>query len=217
MALAALMMSSSLLYKSKRAECLLCNQMQTYNVDFFLMAFFTRKARRGVLVVGGGVSPACGAAPATATVTAAVADGADPTSSGSVLGGEAEGLQMDIVSLQQYHCLAIQQGSKTIPGRLDYLRFSLAHHPTTLRDQGQSFGQLHGWSGGVVPPRPSFSFLLRLGALVLRGLAAAQSCSYSSFLCFGIGAGEKVVRLTDVGLRRVAPVQFCVSLQKVLS
>jgi hypothetical protein len=74
--------------------------MQTYSADFFLTAFFTRKARRGVLVVGGGVSPACGTAPATATVTAAVADGADPTSSGSVLGGEAEGLQMDIVSLQ---------------------------------------------------------------------------------------------------------------------
>jgi hypothetical protein len=113
-ALAALMMSSSLLYKLKRAECLLCNQMQTYSVDFFLTAFFTRKARRGVLVVGGGVSPACGVAPTTVTVTATVADGADPTPSVSVLGGEAEGLQMDIVSLQQYRCLAIQQGSKTI-------------------------------------------------------------------------------------------------------
>jgi hypothetical protein len=122
----------------------LCNQTQTYSADFFLMAFFTRKARRGVLVVGGGVSPDCGAAPAMATVTAMVADGADPTSLGSVLGGEAEGLQMDIVSLQQYRHLAIQQGRKTILGRLDYLRFLLAHHPTTLRDQGQSFGQLHG-------------------------------------------------------------------------
>jgi hypothetical protein len=61
-----------------------------------------RKARREVLIVGGGVSPACGAVPATATVTAAVADGADPTSSASVLGGEAEGLQMDTVSMQQY-------------------------------------------------------------------------------------------------------------------
>jgi hypothetical protein len=53
--LAALMKSSSLLYKSKRAECLLCNQMQTYSVDFFLTAFFTLKARRGVFVAGGGV------------------------------------------------------------------------------------------------------------------------------------------------------------------
>jgi hypothetical protein len=76
--------------------------MQTYSTDFFMMAFFTRKAWRGVLVVGGGVSPPCGAVPATATVTAAVADGADPTSSGSVLGGEAEGLQMDTVCTQQY-------------------------------------------------------------------------------------------------------------------
>jgi hypothetical protein len=53
-ALAALMMSESLLYKSKKAEYL-CDQMQTYNVDFFLTAFFTRKARRGVSVAGGGV------------------------------------------------------------------------------------------------------------------------------------------------------------------
>jgi hypothetical protein len=35
-------------------------------------------------------------------VTAAVADGSDPTSSGSVLGGEAEGLQLDTVSVQSY-------------------------------------------------------------------------------------------------------------------
>jgi hypothetical protein len=54
--------------------------MQTYSANFFLTAFFTRKARRGVLVVGGGVSPAYG----TAAVTAVVVDGADPTSSGSV-------------------------------------------------------------------------------------------------------------------------------------
>jgi hypothetical protein len=98
-ALAALMKSSPLSYKSKRAECLLCNQMQTYSVDFFLMAFFTRKARRGVSVAGGGVSPAGGVVPATAMVTAVVADGAAPTSSGSVLGEEAEGLQMDTVSM----------------------------------------------------------------------------------------------------------------------
>jgi hypothetical protein len=76
--------------------------MQTYNADFFMMAFFTRKARRGVPVAGGGVSPAGGAVPAMAMVTAAVADGADPTSSGSVLGGEAEGLQMDTVTMQPY-------------------------------------------------------------------------------------------------------------------
>jgi hypothetical protein len=97
-ALAALMKLSQSSYKSKKAECLLCNQMQTYSVDFFLMALFTGKACRGVSVAGGGVSPASGVVPATATVTAAAADGAAPTSSGSVLKEEAEGLQVDTVS-----------------------------------------------------------------------------------------------------------------------
>jgi hypothetical protein len=53
-ALAALVMSKSLSYKSKRAGYL-CNQMQTYSLDFFLTAFFTRKARRGVSAAGGGI------------------------------------------------------------------------------------------------------------------------------------------------------------------
>jgi hypothetical protein len=210
--LAALMKLSPLSYKSRGAECLLCNQMQTYSADFFMTAFFTRKAHHGVSVAGGGVSPAGGAVPATAMVTAVVADGADPTSSGSVLGGEAEGLQMDTVSMQQHRCLAIKQGSKQIPGRFDCLRLPLAHHSMTLRDRRQSFGQLHGRSGGVVPSRLPFGFLLHQGASVLRGLAAVQSRSYSSPLCFGSGAGEKMVRPGDVGLRRVAAVQFCVSL-----
>jgi hypothetical protein len=61
----------------------LCNQRQTYSIDFFLMAFFTRKAYRDVPVVGGRVSPAKGAVPAAAMVTAAVADGASSPSSGS--------------------------------------------------------------------------------------------------------------------------------------
>jgi hypothetical protein len=38
-----------------------------------MTAFFTRIARRGVLVVGGGVTPASGAVPAMALVTAAEA------------------------------------------------------------------------------------------------------------------------------------------------
>jgi hypothetical protein len=66
------------------------------------MAFFTRKAQRGVPVAGVGVSPAGGTVPATAMVTSAVAEGADPTSSGLVLGGEAEGLQLDTISVQSY-------------------------------------------------------------------------------------------------------------------
>jgi hypothetical protein len=110
--------------------------MQTYSVDFFLMALFTRKAYRGISVAGGGVSPASGVVPATATVTAAAADGAAPTSSGSVLEEEAEGLQVDTVSMSQYRHTAIQQSSKPVPGRFDFLRLSLAHYPTTLRHQG---------------------------------------------------------------------------------
>jgi hypothetical protein len=98
-ALAALMKSSSLLYKSKRAECLLCNQMQTYSVDFFLTALFTRKARRGVSVAGGGVSSAGGVVPAMVMVTAVVVDGTTPISSGSELGAEAVGLQVATVSM----------------------------------------------------------------------------------------------------------------------
>jgi hypothetical protein len=90
--LADLMKPSQLSYKSKRAECLLCNQMQTYNVDFFRIAFFTRIARRGALVASGGVTPADGVVPATAMVTVAEDAGSVPTSSCSVLGGEAEGL-----------------------------------------------------------------------------------------------------------------------------
>jgi hypothetical protein len=62
------------------------------------MAFFTRKACRGVPVVEGGVSPAKGAVPATAMVMAAVADGASSSSSGSAREEEAEGLHEDIVS-----------------------------------------------------------------------------------------------------------------------
>jgi hypothetical protein len=86
-ALAALMKSGLSSCKSNKAACLLCNQMQTYSVDIFLTALFTRKACRGVSVAGGGggVSPAGGVVPATAMVTAAAADGASSTSLGSVL------------------------------------------------------------------------------------------------------------------------------------
>jgi hypothetical protein len=91
------------------------NQRQTYSVDFFLMALFTRKACRGVLVAGGGVSPANGTVPATAMVTAAAADGAVSCSSGSAWEEEAEGLQEDIVSTTQYQHIAIQQNNNKHP------------------------------------------------------------------------------------------------------
>jgi hypothetical protein len=80
MVLTDLMKPSQLSYKSKRAECLLCNKMQTYSVDFFMTAFFTGIARRGVLVASGGVTPADGAVPATAMVTVAAAAGFVPIS-----------------------------------------------------------------------------------------------------------------------------------------
>jgi hypothetical protein len=176
-----------------------------------------------VPVAGSGVTPAGGAVPAMAMVTAPIAkadgsapvaeaDGSIPTSSrsGSV---EADGLQMDTVSMQQYRYLTIQQGSIFIPGRLDFLRFPFAHNPTTLRDRRPSFGQL----GGVVPSSLPLGFPLRQGAPALSGLAAGLSLGCLSPLRFGCGAGEKVVRSRDVRLGRVAPVQFCVSVQKAFS
>jgi hypothetical protein len=79
------------------------------------MALFTRKARRGISVVGGGVSPANGAVPATAMVTAAVADGAASSSSGSAQEEEVEGLQEDIVSTTHHQHIAIQQDNNKYP------------------------------------------------------------------------------------------------------
>jgi hypothetical protein len=109
--------------------------MSTHGVDFFLTAFFTRMALCGVSIGGGGVSPAGGVVPATAMVMVVVADGAAPTSSGSVLEDEAEGLHVDIVSTSQYQHTAIQQSSKSVPGRFDCFSFPLPHQPTTLRYQ----------------------------------------------------------------------------------
>jgi hypothetical protein len=149
-------------------------------------------------------------------VTAAAADGAISSSSGSAREDEAEGLQEDIVSTTQYQHIAIQQSSKLFPGRFEFLCLSLAHQPTALWHQRQSAGRLHAWLRGVVPTRFSFSSLLRLGAHILCGPAAALSCSNASPLRLNNGAGEEVVRPGDIGSRRVAAVQFCVSLQKVL-
>jgi hypothetical protein len=58
--------------------------------------------------------------------------------------------------------------------------------------------------------------LLRPGAHILGGSAAAQGRSDASPLCLNSGTGEEVVRLGDVRQRRVAAVQLCISLQKVL-
>jgi hypothetical protein len=161
-----------------------------------MTAFFTLRARgvsTTVLVAGGGVTPAGGAMPAMAMVTVPVAeaDGYVPTSSRSGSGGEAGGLQMDNVSVQQYRYLTIQQGSKFILGRLDYMCFPFAHHPTTQRDRRQRFGQLHGWSGGVVPSRLFFGFPLRQGAPAFSGLAAGLGFGCLSPLRFGGSAGRR--------------------------
>jgi hypothetical protein len=106
--LADLMKQSQLYhYKSKRAECSLCNKMYTYSEDLFMIAFFTLMARgvpTMVLVAGGEVTPAGGAVPATAMVTDPVtkAAGSVPISWRPGSGGEAGGLQMENVSVQQY-------------------------------------------------------------------------------------------------------------------
>jgi hypothetical protein len=215
-AFAALTKSKSVNAQVARSQCLLCNQRQTYSIDFFLMALFICTACRGASVAGGGVSPANGAVPATAMVMAAAADGAISSSSGLAREEAAEGLQGDNVSTTQYQHVAIQQSSKLLPGRFEFLRLSLAHQPTALRHQQQSAGQLHAWLEGVVSTRFSFSSLLRLGAHILCGPAAVLSCSNASPFRLNSGAGEEVVRLGDIGSRRVAAVQFCVSLRKVL-
>jgi hypothetical protein len=184
-------------------------KIYTCSEDFFMTAFFTLRAHgvsTTVLIAGSGVAPAGGAVPATAMVTVpvVVVDGSVPTSWRLGSGGEVDGLQKDSVSVQQYRYWTIQQGSSFIHGGLDYMHFPFAHYPTTLRDQRQSFGQLHGWSRGVVPSCLPFGFPVRQGAPSFSGLAAGQSLSYLSPLRFGCGAGEKVVRLRDVGLWWIA-------------
>jgi hypothetical protein len=112
-------------------------KIYTYSDDFFMTAFFTlaRGVSAMVLVAGGGVTPAGGAVPATAMVTVPVevVYGSVPTSWRLGSGGEADGLQKDSVSMQQYRYLTIQQGSNFIPGGLDFMRFPLAHYSTKGR------------------------------------------------------------------------------------
>jgi hypothetical protein len=115
-------------------------KIYTYSEDFFMTAFFTLRARgvsTTVLVAGDGDTPAGGVVPATTMVTVpvAVVDGFVPTSWRLGSGGEADGLQKDSVSVQQYRYMTTQQGSTFIPGGLDYMRFPFPHDPTTLRDQ----------------------------------------------------------------------------------
>jgi hypothetical protein len=98
-------------------------------------------------------------------------------------GGEAEGLQKkkDNVSMQQLRYLKIHQGSNFIPGGFDYMCFPFVHYSTTPWDQWQSFGQLHGWSGGVVPFHLPFDFPFHQGALALGHFVA-----WLSFGCLGL-------------------------------
>jgi hypothetical protein len=154
-------------------------KIYTYSEDFFMIAFFTLRARgvsTMVLIAGGEVTPAGGVVPATVMVTISVevvgGSISIPWHLGS--GGEADGLQKDSISMQQYRYLTVQQGSNFIPGGLDYMRFPLAHYPMTLRDQRQSFGQLHGWSGGVVPSRLPLGFLFHQGLPLSMVLCRAE-------------------------------------------
>jgi hypothetical protein len=148
-------------------------------------------------------------------VTAAAADGLVLSSSGSAREEDVEGLQKDVVSTTQYQCIAIQQISRLLPGRFEFLRLSFEHQPMALRHQRQIAGQLHALLGGVVPTRFSFSFFPRLRAHVIGGPAAALSCSNASSLCLNSSTREEVVWSGDVGPRWIAAVQLCVSLQKV--
>jgi hypothetical protein len=74
-----------------------------------MTAFFTRIARRWVLIAGGGVTPADGAVPAMTMVTVATAAGSVPISWSLGLGGEVGGLQLKNVSMQQYCCMTTSQ------------------------------------------------------------------------------------------------------------
>jgi hypothetical protein len=98
-ALAALTKLKSVSAQVERPKYLLCNQRQTYSINFFLMAIFIRTACRGVPVVGSGVSLASGAVPAMAMVMATTADGVVSSFSGSPREEEAEGQQEDTVSM----------------------------------------------------------------------------------------------------------------------
>jgi hypothetical protein len=112
--------------------------------------------------------------------------------------------------------MVIQYGTQQVPGGFDFLCLPLLPYPMTLRRQRQSAGQLHDWLRGVVRTRSLFSFHPRLRAHVLGGPAAALSCGNASPLCLNSGTGEEVVWPGDVGPRRIAVVQLCMSLQKVL-
>jgi hypothetical protein len=79
----------------------------TYSEDFFMTAFFTLRAHgisTTVLIASGGLTPADCAVPATAMVTVPVevVGGSIPTSWRLGSGEEADGLQKDSVSMQQY-------------------------------------------------------------------------------------------------------------------
>jgi hypothetical protein len=99
--LAARMTSKTLLSKWARARSS-SDRRKTHSVDFFLAAFFTRHARRGMPAVDGEAWSADGGVPATAIVTAAAAEGPVSIPLGSVPGGRAGRLQEDIVSIQHH-------------------------------------------------------------------------------------------------------------------
>jgi hypothetical protein len=65
--------------------------------------------------------------------------------------------------------------------------------PLECGDQWQSFGQLHGWSRGVVSFHLPFGFPFRQGALALGRFIAWPSFGCLSLFRFCCGAGKKVV------------------------
>jgi hypothetical protein len=132
-------------------------------------------------------------------------------------GGEAEGLQKRQCQHALTPILDNSPGQQLHTWGFDYMRTPFAHYPTTPRDNWQSFGQLHGWSEGVVPFCLPFGFPFRQGALALGRFVTWLSFGCLTLFCFCRGARKKVVWLGDVGLWWVAPVQLCVSLQRIFS
>jgi hypothetical protein len=203
--------------KSKKAACLLCNQMQTYSVDFFLTALFTRKACHDVSVAGGGVSPAGGVVPATAMVTAAVANGPAPSSSGSVLGEEVEGLQKG-------HCqrITILMFGNSPKHQINTCKIRLLQLFASAPTDDPAVPKVELRSTPRLARRSCpFSPLLRLLSPPGGSRPPWSRCYAEPGLCepslLRQWHWEEVVRPGDVESRRVAAVYFCVSLQKVFS
>jgi hypothetical protein len=108
--------------------------MQTYSVDFFMIAFFTRIARPGYsLSAAGSDQPMARCPPRQWSPPQR------PLALFPFLGARAVVEKPEDCKREMLACNNIgvrQQGSMFIPGGLDFLRLSFARNPATLRDRG---------------------------------------------------------------------------------